>query len=620
MIASACKGKSEKKDEKPEEEDVYGDLLEKSDEPPESSPLGSLGMMSMLMGGANSGPGPYEALEESEDFDSSAKHTVVVEVSGAIVELRSMSLTGGVVGTELRKLVDHLRGLASEDNVANLVLRFSSPGIGVALAEEFATELSTLRVEFPKVRVLCHAESASNFGYLVMAACDELSLAPAGQVVLSGVAAVPMHMKGLLDKVGIEADFLHIGDYKGAAEPLTLERPSKQSNETTAMILDQAFATLTGGVALLRKLPKAEVDALLDTAFFDAEEAVEVKLVDRAEPYEAFLNRVSAGNWRAAPISKDENPMQKLMELAGLKPKSRPSGERVALVYAVGNVVDGAQNGIGGATSEIASGTLVPALEALIRDDDVKAVVIRVSSPGGSALASDVIWQSVERLAKAKPVIVSMGSVAASGGYYISAGAKKIFALENTLTGSIGVVGGKLATAGGMAKLGISAFPVGRGKHSLVFASPKKWSASDRDLVRKSMQAVYDQFAARVRKGRGEIADNLMQGRVWTGTKALEHKLVDGIGGLRLALAEAASLGGITDMDNLEVYPPEPTIIDMLGQFGVTSGVNSALLSTLAAAGLSKSQTDAIASVVSLVKGFTKAPVQAAWLSPLVLE
>src|SRR4029453_10341477 len=210
-----------------------------------------------------------------------------------------------------------------------------------------------------------------------------------------------------------------------------------------------------------RKLPPAQVKTLIDTALFPAEQAKASKLVDEGAGLEAFRDRVIKGPWTETELdessAKDKlKAMLKLARFIGAMPPDRPTGDHVALVYAIGDIVDGDGSGVLGARRQLASGTLVAALRALTADDSVKAVVLRIDSGGGSAQASELIWRAVADLKAKKPVVVSMSDVAASGGYYIACGANKIFALDDTLTGSIGVVGGKIAARDALARIGIN--------------------------------------------------------------------------------------------------------------------------------------------------------------------
>ncbi|HTL38212.1 MAG TPA: signal peptide peptidase SppA, partial [Kofleriaceae bacterium] len=215
---------------------------------------------------------------------------------------------------------------------------------------------------------------------------------------------------------------------------------------------------------------------------------------------------------------------------------------------------------------------------------------LRIDSGGGSAQASELIWAAVDEMKAKKPVIVSMSDVAASGGYYIASGATKIFAQDDTLTGSIGVVGGHIAPAAGLAKLGINTFPMGRGKHATLMSSFSPWTEDEKKLMQANMESVYNVFVSRVAAGRRKTAEQIQpiaQGRVWVGTKAKELGLVDEIGGLDAALAEASKLGKVDPALDVEVYPPAPTLRDLLAGWGavhaplgisVTEGIDLAAL------------------------------------------
>jgi protease-4 len=289
-----------------------------------------------------------------------------------------------------------------------------------------------------------------------------------------------------------------------------------------------------------------------------------------------------------------------------------PDGDHVALVYAVGDVVDG-DGGPLRAREQIASRPLTAALRALAADDDVKAVVLRIDSPGGSALASEQIWHAVDALKQKKPVIVSMAGVAASGGYYIACGATKIYADRTTLTGSIGVVGGKLAIADALAGIGVRTFPRGRGKRALLFASLGAWSDDERAAVQQLMQGTYDTFVGRVASGRSRprtAIEPLAQGRVWTGEAAVRSGLIDEIGGLTEALAEARKLGSVDADEALEVYPPTPSLLDLvhsIGDVSLPAGLDTALAG---AAGVDARTAAAVRAQVMRALRFRDAPVQ----------
>jgi protease IV len=577
-------------------------------------------------------PGPYEAPEKSADYDEAKPHWGVLGMGGSIVEREAFSFSffGGGRGKELRKVVERLREFAKDDKLTGLLLRVS--GIDISLPD--AIELRAAMHDFKKAgkQLACHTEDASNATYLVLAACDRIALAPLGTIAVSGPAAMPIHVKPLLDKLGVTADFLHVGAYKGAAEPLTRDAPSNEMRETLQGILDRHYDTMVEIIASERKLSPAAVQALVDTALFPSPQAKAAKLVDEVVSFEVFRDAVMAkAPWTELeyeqPASKDQfKAMMAVARFLGAMPPERPVGPHVTVVYALGNIVDGSGDGVLGARQEIASHTLVAALRAIAKDDDVKAVVLRIDSGGGSAQASELIWEAVALVKAKKPVIVSMSDVAASGGYYIASGATKIYAQADTLTGSIGVVGGKIAPAGALAKLGVNTFPMGKGKRATMMASLSPWTAEEKQVIQQSMEDVYNTFVGRVADGRKKKLEDILpiaQGRVWTGTKAKELGLVDEIGGLDAALAEARSLAKIDATTDLELYPSAPTMRDFMQ--GYASGVSTGLLSAAPFAGelaalraVDARVANAADDLLHLVMSFNRTQIQAVAVLPVI--
>jgi protease-4 len=561
-------------------------------------------------------PGPYEAPDRSTDFDEAKPHWGVLAVHGAIVERQGFSFTGGH-GTELRELTERLRELAKDDHLTGIVLRVESPEISLPDVVELRTALHELRAAGKQLR--CHAEGATNAAYLLLAACDQIALAPLGEIVIAGPAAMPIHVKPLLDKLGIQADFVHVGAYKGAAEPLTRDSPSKEMEETLGAILDQRYRSIVQMIATDRKLDPNAVERLIDTAMFSPDQAKAARLIDEVAPFEAFRDEVAAP-WSKLELSSDHKDqlaaMLKLARFIGAMPPERPTGDHVALVYALGNIVDGNGEGLLGARQEIAAQTLVAALRAIAADDAVKAVVLRIDSGGGSAQASELIWHAISELAARKPVVASMSDVAASGGYYIASGASEIFALPDTLTGSIGVVGGKIAPAGALSKLGVNTFPIGRGKRATMFASLGPWTEDERAAIMAMMDATYTTFVSRVAAGRRKKPADIQpiaQGRVWTGAKAKELGLIDELGGLDAAVAEARKRGKVDAVAELEVYPPAPTLRDVLKGLG---GVQAPLGLHAELAALDPRIAEAAQHLLGLVTSFARAQIQTVAIVP----
>lgn len=567
-------------------------------------------------------PGPYEAPEHSVDYAVDKAHWDVLEVGGKFIERTAFSWRGGS-GTELHALTERLRGLAKDDKVTGVLLRVASLEISLPDAVELRVAMHALRAAGKTLA--CHTEDASNASYLVLSACERIGLAPLGQVAITGPAAMPIHLKGLLDRLGITADFLHVGAYKGAAEPLTREAPSDEMKETLGAILDRRYQTMVDVISADRKLDAAAVKTLIDRGLFPSPQAKDAKLVDDIASFETFRDAVGATTWTKIEMSlegKDQFvAMMKIARFLGAIPVEKPAGPHVAVVYALGDIVDGGGDGVLGARQQIASRTLVAALRAIAADDTVKAVVLRIDSGGGSAQASELIWQAVEQLEAKKPVIVSMSDVAASGGYYIASGATQIFALPDTLTGSIGVVGGKIAPGGALAKLGVTTFPMGRGKRATMMASLGPWNAEEKEVIQKSMEDVYEVFTARVASGRaGKVKDvkAIAQGRVWTGEKAKELGLVDTLGGLGDALAAAQAAGKVLPSMALEIYPPSPTLRDVIGSFGGVQTPSGVEMGLDAVAAIEPELADQTRHLVKLALSFHDTAIQAVAILPVV--
>jgi len=534
---------------------------------------------------------PNETASGSSAEEDTIRPIAVLRIDGAILErpgLTMISLAGGVAGTHFGELVKILDQAGQDKDISALLLSIEEPSMSWAQVEELRSALRKFRNTGKKSYV--YAESIDQMSYLLACECDEIALTETGMVALMGLSGRSVYYKGLLDLLGIQGDFIHMGDYKGAAEPYTRTEPSENERKQMDRIFDSWYDHLTESIAQSRKIPKEEVVALIDEGPFMAEEAKEAGLIDRVAYRKDFLDyleqqvggeialQLDYGKRGVAPINL-ESPFGFMGILQQLfSGPSEPGGDAIAVLYIDGPIMSGESGEalLGG--SIVGSRTIRMALAQVKADEDIKAVVVRIDSPGGSATASDVIYHAIKECAEMepkKPVIVSMGDVAASGGYYVACGAKHIIAQPTTLTGSIGVVGGKLTFGGLLDKIGITTHGYQRGKNALMYSSMRTFTINERIKVTNIMQDIYKIFKDRVAASRkinakktklkGSI-DFLAQGKIYTGAQALEVGLVDQLGGLQDAIELAAKQAEI-EAYNIRTLPKPKTLLDILEMF-----------------------------------------------------
>lgn len=473
----------------------------------------------------------------------------------------------------LRKMIARIEKAAEDDSVQGLVLNLQNPSLGRGGVNELRAAIKRYR-ESGK-RVYAQLETATAADYLVSCACDEVTMPESGLLVLPGVRAEGLFMEGLLTKLGVEADFIHMGDAKGAAEMFTRKAWSDPVRENLTALVDDLYVQLVETVGLDRPVTEQEAREAIDKGLLTAREALERKLIDRlAYPDQvrerlskthAAENLVLVKNYGAASVDTDFSGPTGLFKLLGLLSGSQSSAgdtsKKIAVVYAVGPIMTGESEADLFGSTTVGSTTIVEALQQAARDERVAAIVLRVNSPGGSAVASDLIWRATREIDK--PIVASMGDTAASGGYYISMGADKIFAEPQSVTGSIGVVGGKFALGGLYEKVGVSTEVISRGKNSGVFSTDRPFSQSERAALRAMMEDVYGQFTSKAAAGRGmeiEELKSLAGGRVYTGRQAKENGLIDQLGTLKDAVAEAKELAGLDADEEVKLETlPEPT-------------------------------------------------------------
>jgi len=473
----------------------------------------------------------------------------------------------------LHRIMERLEKAAGDERVAGVLLSIESPAIGRGRADELRAVIGRLRRAGKPVAAVFVGGSPA--AYSVAAACDSIAMPPAATLELTGVRAEMMFFKTLLDRLGVDAEILQVGEFKGAGEPLTRTSMSPALRKQYEAFIGDLYEQLVEQVAADRKLEPGRVRELVDTGVFTPEAAREARLIDAVHyEDEAFAALAKTLAVEQPKISRDYAERKvdadfsglggvvKLVELFSGQQKATAAGKgkRVAIVHVAGEIREGKSTDdlvMGGSAG---SETIVKAIREAAADDKVAAIVLRIDSPGGSALASDLIWREAERAKK--PVVASLSDVAASGGYYIAVAADRIVAAPGTLTGSIGVVGGKVAVGGALEKVGVHTDVVSKGKNAGWLSMTEKFTAGEREAFLGTMKDVYRLFTGKVAAGRKldqATVESLAEGRVYTGRQALEAGLVDRLGTLDDAIDEAKKLAQIDADEKLErILLPEP--------------------------------------------------------------
>jgi protease-4 len=434
-----------------------------------------------------------------------------------------------------------LRRLEDDPGVRGLVLHLDGPALSMARAQELRARVEALESAGKPVLVYLDG-TTSNTGMLVASGATRVAMHPAGDIQLIGLSAQLITARGLLDWVGVEPQFVKQGAYKSAPEQFTHLEPSEASLAQTHALLDDLQAQLVDAVASGRSVSAEEVQQWVDGGPWAAKQALEAGMVDvllYEDQLEDELEALHDGSVRGSDLADRPQPTS-----------AWEDPQQVAVIYVEGAITSG-ESSRGGLLSSASTGseTVVRQLDRAREDQQVRAVVLRVDSPGGSAFASEDIWRAIERVSESeKPVVVSMGSVAASGGYYVAAGADSIWAEPGTVTGSIGVYSGKFATAEVMEKLGVQTTTLARGRASTIDSSVERWDDMQRQRMQELVDETYAMFKQRVADGRGLDINDVQeraQGRVWSGVRAKEQGLVDEVGGLQDAIADARVRAGI---------------------------------------------------------------------------
>ena len=411
-------------------------------------------------------------------------------------------------------------------------------------------------------------ETGFNKDYYVAAACDKVYIPPSGELFVTGLAADVMFFRGTLDKLGVYPDVYQIGKYKSAGDMFTQKQMTDAHREYINSMLDDLYGHLVDGIVKGRGKSAEEVKKIIDNAPYTAKQAQEQGLIDgalyREEVEKMIKKNLGYNDSDELRVVKASDYRKITQESLGLN-----KGEKIAVVYASGDIVSGSSQFGNSGEETIGSDSLVRVLNDVRDDKSIKAVVLRIDSPGGSGLASDIIWRGIESLKSKKPVVVSMSDVAASGGYYIACNANKIVAQPSTITGSIGVVGGKPVVKGFYDWIGVTNEYVLRGTNAGMFRETEKFSDSERAKFEEFLKSTYDDFTSKVAKGRGKdqtYIDSIGQGRVWTGRQGKDNGLVDEYGGLDKAIEIAKQLANIPAGKGVQriILPQPPSFLEQL--------------------------------------------------------
>jgi protease-4 len=505
---------------------------------------------------------------------STGPKVAVFDLTGGISEHDEAPLLGPPTNRTLLTLLHRIDVVGKEKDTKAFFLSFGGLEIGLAGAEEVGEAFERLRKT--GLPIVCHAHELTNASaYLAARACSKIFISPAGEVSTVGIAAQVVYLRKLLaDELHLSIDILQVGKFKGAEEPLTRDGPSDEARESLESVLVDQRRTWLDGLRAARgdQVAKAVEDGPYSP---NAAKAVglidEVGYADEAKEMARKLGGAVRDEVRFGPNS--EEPSGGLDELLKALSGGEDEGPAVALLPAIGSISMGGGSlfGDGGITER----DLGRQIRQVTNNDDIKAVVLRIDSPGGSALASDLLWHQLMALRKKKTLIVSVGGMAASGGYYLASTGQEIYADPGSIVGSMGVVGGKIGVGAALEHWGVhvETFPANKenpnAKFRAAYGSPLvPWDDDTKKRVLESMTSVYDLFLSRVAEGRGTTPDKIAphaEGRIFSGTEGKKRGLVDKEAGIEVAIARAKELAKLPETARVVMMKPRSRLADLLG-------------------------------------------------------
>jgi len=503
-------------------------------------------------------------------------------VSERKVENPFASLGGDAKPLGLNQVLSAIKAAAEDENILGIYIKGGAPAAGFATCEEIRRALDNFKKS--KKFVYAYSEVYTEKGLYIASVADKLYLCPAGMLEWNGIASNPMFVRGMLDKLEVEPMLFRVGDFKSAGETFIRKDMSEENRLQNKAILDDFWGQMTQTIATARKLDIAKLNALADSlTVVKAQDALAAKFVDELVYEDKLTDQFKA----LSKVEKYEDlHFMNIGKYAETKGTEYGKDNQVAVIYAVGDIVSGK-----GDENTIGSEGLSKALREAREDENIKAVVLRINSPGGSALASDVIAREVRLTKAVKPVIASFGDVAASGGYYIAADCDYIFALPSTVTGSIGVFGLLVNTQKMFEnKLGITFDRVVTNTYADLGNLNRPMSEVEKNTIQKGVDRIYEEFLAVVKNGRKfehrDSVHKIARGRVWTGNAAKGIKLIDQFGGIDDAVAYAAQKAGLGNdytTTELPLYksPFERFFEDMSSDGESQSSIGQAALASL---------------------------------------
>ncbi|MEJ2366970.1 MAG: signal peptide peptidase SppA [Acidobacteriota bacterium] len=489
--------------------------------------------------------------------------TLVLQLDRPIVEPPPDPIATQLFGAKMYQMLNlhqAIRRAAKDSRIKSLLIEPGMAPMGFGQMEQLRSDIEFFKKSGKPV--YAYFEATGNSGYYLASTANKIVAPPTANLMITGLYAEVPFLRGAFDKFHIQPQFYHIGKYKSYSDMFMRKDMSDAQREAMNAILDSLYAQLKSGIAAGRNLPEKVVEDDINKGFLFGKDLKARGLVDEIGYFDSVRSQLgkvngTPGDWRYATMSDYEQDHR-----AGLASGAKST---IGVVIASGDIVSGEGDGV--KKSTIGSDTVIRWLKKMGRDRSVKAVVLRVNSPGGSALASDMMWHEVRLLKQKKPVIVSMGDVAASGGYYLSMGADAIVAEPGTITGSIGVVTGKIVIKGIWDWLGVNHVVMTRGKNANLFSTVQTFSPEQEELIQKEMHQFYDTFVSKAAEGRHmtfDQVDKIGRGRVWTGEQALKNGLVDKLGGIQTAIDLAKQKAGIPASQpvRLKVYPQTKTLIE----------------------------------------------------------